>query len=273
MFAPVLIALLAPIVQLDVPYCTVGGETLSLDVYRPANAKRLTGAAILVHGGAWVSGSRREMKGLATSLANEGVAAFAIQYRLAPKVHWPAMLDDARTAVRYVRAHAADYRVDKARIGAAGVSAGGQIALMLGLTEAKVGNNQQFARQSSRVRAVLDMFGPTDMSLFAETPVNDFLAEMILGKKRSQAEQEMRNASPIEFVKPDAASIFIIQGLADELVDPDHSRMLEQKCKANSVPVTARYIEGMGHSLSQTVPGVKAAYREGIAWLIRQLAN
>lgn len=106
---------------------------LQLDLYLPA--KRAP-AVILVHGGGWRSGDRREFEALALRLAARGYAAVAVSYRLSGQALYPAAIDDVRQAVRWVRANGARHGIDGARIAIAGGSAGGHIASLVGVTNA-----------------------------------------------------------------------------------------------------------------------------------------
>ena len=107
------------------------------DLYLPAGGGSARSAVLLIHGGGWVVGSRADYELIAKSLAQAGMVAFSIDYRLAkamnPVTHWPAQLVDVQLAVRFLRAHAAEFGIDPARIGALGDSAGGHLAVFLGV--------------------------------------------------------------------------------------------------------------------------------------------
>lgn len=271
-FLAALFVLTSPLVEPDVVYATVDGTELKMDLFRPAETAPKTNAAVLlIHGGAWISGDRKQMAPLATFMASKGLFAACVQYRLAPKFKWPAMLDDVQTAVRYLKASAGKYGYDANRIGAAGASAGGHLAVFLGVRDTRDAKASLFSDQTSRVRAVFDIFGPTDMSR-DYGPGVDFLFQQVLGKARKDAEAEIRDASPLGFVGKDAAPIFIFQGLADPLVHPNQSRYLEAKLKEVGVPVQAVYIEGVGHELPVTKNNkVREAVEQGTAWLLEHL--
>lgn len=261
--------------DLGVVYSHAGGEELAMDIHRPAGTEEVLPCVVVIHGGAWVGGQRSDMDALAKTLAEKGVVAANISYRLAkaPKFHrWPAMLDDAQTAVRFLRTNAAKYGVDPARIGAAGASAGGHLALFLGCRDTRDPEPKEFGGVSSRVSAVLDLFGPTDMTQdYPRNAAIDFLYMTVLGKPRDQASAEIRDASPLYFLDKGSAPVFIVQGLADPLVNPHQSRILEAKLKELGVPVEARYVEDMGHGGDLSDPKVKDAYGAGIDWLVRKL--
>lgn len=144
------------------------GPHLKLDVYRPSNpGTQARPAVILVHGGAWSGLDKSTMKGMASFLAREGFVAFSVDYRLydgKDKNRWPAQLDDAQRAVRWVRANAAKYGVDPNEIGAFGHSAGAQIVALLGMDDTRDNSDSALAGYSSKVQAVVDVSGPSDFT-------------------------------------------------------------------------------------------------------------
>lgn len=269
----VLVALVIapPTVETDVVYAEVGRERLLMDIHKPSGISRAKPAVVVIHGGGWVSGSRREVGPIAESLARRGAVAFSPQYRLAPKHRWPAMFEDVRTAVRFVRANAARYGVDPNRIGVAGISAGGQLALMLGTVEDTTTSGGMYPDVSSKVSAVLDYFGPTDMSLLPDNLLVDAMIQMVLGKQRKKADAEMREASPVSHLSRGDAPIFAVHGTADTIVDIVHTRALEARAKRIGVPIQAIYVEGMKHGFGENTEVVQHALRTSLDWLVAEL--
>lgn len=118
----------------DVTYVRRGERDLRLDLYLPAQRQDVALPAIVfVHGGGWRVGVRDNFAPMAIRMAQRGYAAATITYRLADDAPYPAAVQDARAAVRWLRAHAAQYAVDPGRIAIAGGSAGGQIASLAGV--------------------------------------------------------------------------------------------------------------------------------------------
>jgi acetyl esterase/lipase len=263
---------LNPTVEKDILYTKVAGEELKLDLYRPA-ALSPSGlpCVVVVHGGAWMSGNRTDMAPLCEALSKNGFVAATVSYRLAPKHKWPAMLDDVQTSVRFLRANASKYGIDPNRIGAAGASAGGHLSLFLGTRDTRDPNPTDYPKVSSRVSAVFDIFGPTDLTQgFSEAL--EPLYPIVLGKKRSEAASELRDASPIFFVNGKTAPVFILHGEKDPIVPIAQSRTLEAKLKELKVPVQAAYIPDMGHEVNRSNPACEKALSDALAWLQQQLA-
>jgi acetyl esterase/lipase len=260
----------SPQVDLDVVYSRPPGFTLKMDIYRPEPSVATRAAVVVIHGGAWIAGDKRDMKPLCEAMAKQGLLAVSVGYRLAPKTRWPGFYDDAQTAVRYVRDNASRLGIDPKRIGACGASAGGHMALMLGFTDTRDRNASEYRNQSSRVAAVFDIFGPTDMS--RDFPKSyDMLFTAILGKPREKANAEIKAASPVSFIDRMSAPVFIIHGTADPMVPVAQSKWLEERLRANGTSVESRYLAGMKHEIPASNPAVVSAVQDGIAWLKAKL--
>ncbi|MFQ3587919.1 MAG: alpha/beta hydrolase [Fimbriimonadaceae bacterium] len=260
----------SPSVERDVVYTRAGGEETRMDIFRPAARERPTPAVVVIHGGAWIAGRRQDMDSLAQAFAERGVLAASISYRLAPKHRWPAMIDDAQTAVRYLRFRAGDLNIDPNRIGAAGGSAGGHLALLLGSIETRDEKPAEYPDYSSRVRAVFNIFGPVDLN--QPFPFNvDPIIFMVMGKRREEAAEQIAQASPINHLSSRSAPTFTLHGDQDRTVSVDQARILDAALKKHGVRHETVIVEGMGHSIEMTKPEVRAAVERGIQWTIEQL--
>jgi len=226
-------------VQENVPYESVNGTTLTLDVYAPAgHATGLRPAVILIHGGGWAALSKSTMRGMGAFLARSGFVAFAVDYRLVQGAEnrWPAQLDDVQRAVRWVRAHAAQYSVNPARLGAFGHSAGGQLAALLGMEETRDNSDAALAQYSSRVQAVVDVSGPSDFTRDHDTD-NAFLTEF-LGTTYADHPKVWQSASPALCAAKGDAPFLIVHGTQDEEVPIAQAQELYEKLQAAGVPVS-----------------------------------
>jgi len=150
--------------QMNLTYCTLGERDLKLDVFYPAakpRRKQRYPAVLVIHGGGWRSGDRSQHVALAQQLAACGYVAVTAEYRLSTEARYPAAVQDLKAAIRWMRAHAATYALDTARVAVWGFSAGGQLAALIGNTN---GNSRFetptcFPTYSSRVQAVVDADG------------------------------------------------------------------------------------------------------------------
>lgn len=120
-------------VRNDVTYSKVGDHELLLDAFVPTKDGTYP-AVLVVHGGGWRMGDRKQLRGYARSLTRLGCVCFAIDYRLAPKHKFPAQIEDCRAAVRWIREHAGEYNVNANKLGAIGYSAGGHLVSLLATT-------------------------------------------------------------------------------------------------------------------------------------------
>lgn len=222
-------------VQSDVVYGRAGGEDLKLDVYFPTNAPgRRLPVVMYVHGGGWVMGSKAMLSMMPgpTELLRRGYLVVAIDYRLAPQSKFPAMIEDAKCAVRFLRAHADDFRLDPKRIGVMGDSAGGHLVALLGLTDASDGfEGDGWNDQSSAVQAVVDLYGPTDFADGKTNYVTIKLVQEAFGATNA-ADPVLVRASPVTYITGHAPPFLILHGDHDGLVDIKQSEELNLRLQA-----------------------------------------
>lgn len=250
--------------ETDIVYGKVGDTELKLDLAMPAKGDGPFPAIVCVHGGGWKGGSYKDMAQTIRALAAEGFVAISVQYRLTPprgtapsglKARWPAQIEDCKCAVRWLRAHADKYKVDKDRIGAVGYSAGGHLVLLLGLTtreDGLEGNGDltpEAAKQSSRVQCVVDFFGPTDLTTGDwEKLVEPLLLDLLDGPL-SEKREDYKKASPITYVRKDRNNppILIFHGTEDNIVRYNQSTKLVAALKEVDADVTLVTMQGDGH--------------------------
>jgi acetyl esterase/lipase len=142
------------------------------------------------------------------------------QYRFCPKEIFPAQVHDVKAALRWLKSHASEYKLDPKHVGAMGFSAGGHLALMLGVTDADDGLEGEAAEGSpdTRVQAVVNYFGPTDLLADDIPDVSKPLVRDFLGGAPRDKEALARMGSPLTFVTKDDPPILTFQGTKDPLV-------------------------------------------------------
>lgn len=236
------------ILERDVVYSNAGGEKLAMDIARPKDGG--THAVILcIHGGGFRAGNRASWLPLSQRLAEHGYVAATMTYRLAPKSPFPAAVQDTKTAVRWLRANAAKYGIDPERVGVIGDSAGGTLALMLGLTAGVPEfEGEGNLDQSSRVQCVVDYYGATDFTKSYGKSVD--AAEVLplyLGGDVEHARQAHLRASPLYWVTPDAAPVLAVHGTKDRYVEFAQSLWLQDRMRAAGVPFELETMEGADH--------------------------
>ncbi|MBP8303274.1 MAG: alpha/beta hydrolase [Phycisphaerae bacterium] len=241
------------VVHRDLPYVTNGHERQRLDLYLPKDGKDLP-LIIHVHGGAWLGGSKANPTPL--GYLADGYAVAGIGYRLSQHAVFPAQIEDCKAAVRWLRAHATEYRIDPNRFAAWGESAGGHLVAMLGTT----GGDKTFdlgenLAVSSRVQAVVDLFGPTDLLQMDahRLPTGqvhdtaDSPESRLIGGPIQENKDKVAKANPITYVTRDDPPFLIVHGDADPLVPHHQSELLEAALKKAGVPVTFHTVKGGGH--------------------------
>lgn len=268
-------------------YAFVGGTPLRLDLYIPPGTQPPYATVFWIHGGGWSGGSRFPA-GNAQSLLNAGFAVASVDYRLTSQagqfggapVTFPAQIHDVKAAVRWLRANASLYRLDRSRFGCWGSSAGGHLSALLGMTgeptpiEGTVGGNTIF---TSRVAACADYFGPTDIlmiNLDVTTPPGSTINHDAPGSPESRlvgwddpgqgigdirANLSNPNApypqlvalcnmtNPITFVDADDPASFIAHGTIDTSVPLQQSTRLHEALTLAGVPHDYLEVEGAGH--------------------------
>jgi acetyl esterase/lipase len=263
----------APTVAQDWPtttyeYPSDGGRTLKMDVYAPKAGTSLHRAVILIHGGGWIGGSRTQMLDIGKTLAAEGLTPISIDYTLANVKLWPAQLEDAQAAVRFVRSKAKDFDIDPKAIAAAGVSAGGHLSLFLGSVDAPKDG------VSSRVQAVCSISGIHDLNQPLTTVGDTYhIIEQLLGEKGKPDHDARRKASPIEAASKSTAPVLFVQGTVDPLVPQAQSDKAAERLKALGVEAKVVLVEGMGHGIQPTTDPQRKALQDIANWLKSHLTG
>lgn len=241
----------------NVPYVKDGGERQQLDVFLPKDFKTADApypAIVWIHGGGWMSGSKDGMDDIAKAATGFDIAFFSINYRLAPKDHFPAQLEDCKSAIRWIRAHAKQMNVDPKKIGAWGASAGGHLVALLALTgDKKEFDVGEYLDQSSAVQAACDFFGPKDFMILNEYSGYDRFGDVeglivgFLGVTLKNAEEPMKKASPLHYVRKNAAPLLILHGTKDEIVPIEQSIDFDRAMKRVGADCRLIVLKGSGH--------------------------
>jgi acetyl esterase/lipase len=234
----------------NVVFAIADTVSLKLDVYYPPGKTAPHPLIIWIHGGGWQSGTRLNA-GPALEMLDSGYAVASISYRLSQQAVWPAQIHDCKAAVRWLRAHGIGLGLDTARMAVWGSSAGGHLANMVGLAggvdslEGTVGGNLGY---SSRVRAVVDYYGPSHLPTLAPSHLTASAPEgLLLGCAITDCPDKARAASPITYVDAGDPPILILHGSNDGTVVYTQSVELDSALRAAGVPVTFKTINGGGH--------------------------
>ena len=242
----------------DLAYVGNGHARQKLDLFLPEQATNAVPLLIWIHGGAWLSGNKSECPPLWQGFVQRGYAVASLDYRLSGDALFPAQIEDCKAAVRWLRAHAAEYRLDPERFGVWGSSAGGHLVALLGTS----GDEKAFdvganLGVSSRVQAVCDYYGPTDLTQMDVKAMpgthlkhNDPQAPeaRLIGGPVQDNKAKAARANPITFVSTNALPPFlIVHGDVDPVVPYNQSELLFDALKQAGANVHFHCIKGAEH--------------------------
>ncbi len=221
----------------DIPYREGGSSNPSwmLDLAMPANfGSELRPAMVIVHGGGWRFGSKSDdvYRRFMLDYARKGYVTININYRLIDEAPFPACIEDVKCAVRWLRAHAAEFNVDPERIGGYGHSAGGHLALMLAMTPGTAGleGDGGWDEYSSRLNVVVGGAAPTELG--RDVPMADPVWW------------------PIGYISANHPPMLLIQGSDDPVVRPELTDDFVEKMKAAGANIEYLKIDSVGHGVA-----------------------
>lgn len=264
----------------DIVYAARPEGELRLDLYLP---RRPAGAApppmvLYIHGGSWRAHSKEALE--PEWLPADGGLAFAsMNYRFSQKAKFPAQIHDAKAAVRWLRAHAAEHGYAADKLGVLGASAGGHLACLLGVT---AGNSQlegdgPHQDQSSAVQAVVSFYAVTDLPAAGELyerrpgkkpdPPGKEPLVSLLGGTVAEKPDLARLASPALQVTPDAPPFMLLHGDADSLCPLDQSVRMHDALRAAGVPCDLVILHGAEHGMERLpwMPSILAFFRKHLS--------
>ncbi len=228
----------------NLSYC----NSQTLDLYVPGEtAARPLPLVVYVHGGGLTAGDKEDINPVfLNSLASAGYAVASVDYRLAPQYKYPAQIEDVKCAIRYLRDHAQTYGINSSEVFGFGTSSGGELVALAALT----GSHSPFdvgpyLNESSSVVAVVDMFGPTNLTANSGYSSSDLL-RAFGDNLTSEA-----LASPVNFVTENSPPLLIIQGVNDTNVPESQSIQLYNVIRESGDQTQLILVQNMGHMFVQ----------------------
>jgi acetyl esterase len=269
----------APLDQKDVEYARPDGKPVLLDLHVPDGAGPFP-AAILVHGGGFDEGSKStNTKPLFQPLADAGFAWFSIDYRLAPQAKFPQANEDLMSAIRWVKAHAAEYHLDVNKVVLIGESAGGLLVNFAGTHETR----------ETKVAAVVDFYGPVDYAKLAQARLDHPEQFNMTSIKRhagngggihffgveelnDAGKAQLNKLAPLYAVHKGMPPFLAIHGTKDDQVLYEQSTTMCDAMHKVGAVCDLITIEGGGHGMSGwKAPEMQHWKPEMIAWLTKTL--
>lgn len=227
----------------DVVYAGYGARQLRLDLYLPpGSAPRAAPCVLMFRGGAWRMGDKETLGFLAGQLAAAGFVAASAEYRTSAEARYPAAVHDAKAAVRWLRAHAADYAIDAQAIGVIGASSGAYLAAMLATSsgEPDLEGSGGNASVSSEVQAVVAMGAVTHLDM------RDAAVAEFIGTPFESRPHLIAAASPVTHVDSRSAPMLLLHSRLDPLVPFEQSLEIERLYRAAGAPVALTPIDAPG---------------------------
>ncbi|MDB5390773.1 MAG: hypothetical protein JWM11_6419 [Planctomycetaceae bacterium] len=264
------------VVVRDIPYRDAASKSCRLDL---AMRKDLQGkprpGIVVIHGGGWISGDKssfvfsdRTSPANIVDFAKLGFVAVTINYRLSTEAPYPAAVDDCLCAVRWLRAHAKEYNLDREHIGAYGNSAGGHLAMLLSMirTDSGLGKEGPYQEESGFVQAAASDSGPIDMIHQArDSHVSGVVKTFLGGPAEGDRLAAYKQASPLHYVKAGTPPLLLIYGVSDlqvPIVTADEFVLALGKAGVEDVTYhRLAYVDHCPHSLV-AIPGLQKTIDE-----------
>ncbi len=252
----------------DVEYARPAGFSVKLDAHIPPG-KGPFPAVILVHGGGWSAGDKagKFIQPLFGPLDQTGFVWFSIDYRLAPQFSFPAPAEDLEAAVRFVKQHAQEYKVNPARIALMGESAGGHLVNLVG------------AKNDVGVAAVICFYGPIDMVEWSKSlegkPLTPALQAFFKMHTLEEGRATIRESSPRIYLNSKTPPFLVIHGTKDEAVDYSQALLTVELLKKLGVPCELITIQDGVHGVMnwEKEPRFQTYKAPMIAWLHKTLGG
>ena len=247
-------------IEANVVYGMHSGLALLLDIHHPDQPNGY--GIIHISGSGWSAPLGLDARPLKESphvqieglpLVEAGYTLFTINHRAAPRFHYPAPVEDAQRAVRYIRYHAEKYGIDPDRIGAIGGSSGGHLVSMLGVLDGRGDPDDEspINRLSAKVQCVVARAAPSSfvMDRDGRDAPSMFLGAAVSSDTDPGSIEYRRalEASPITHVTPGDPPFFLIHGDADDVVPIAQSEAMAEALRVVGVPVKYRRVPGSGH--------------------------
>jgi acetyl esterase/lipase len=245
----------------DINYAGTADTNQTLDIFVPpgASVTNRKAAIVYIHGGGWGWDRAADKVGVQSTWPNwQDYILVSINYRLAPEQRWPAQIIDCKSAIRFLRAHAAQYGLDPNEIGVWGGSAGGHLAAMLGTAGAQTRWDEgRHLDQSSRIQAVCARYPPSDFVAWHNQPggfagappmINvQPLMDAWLPAGLSHDAATLRDASPVTYAAADTPPFLVFHGTADMVVPCTQSRLLVDALNAVHVHGKLLTLQNLNH--------------------------
>ncbi|MBD2611816.1 alpha/beta hydrolase [Nostoc punctiforme FACHB-252] len=254
--------------QKDIIFANPAGVPLKMEVYQPQEVGKYP-AVIVIYGGAWQRGNPSANSEFNQYIAQQGYTVFAIDYRHAPQYQFPSQLDDVRTALNFIRKHAAEYEADPENLVLIGYSAGAHLAMLAA-----------YQPDAPPIRAVVSYYGPVDLTEGYKSPPspdpinNRAVLKAFLGGSLEELPNQYQIASPINYLKHPLPPTLLIYGSRDHVVKPQFGKQMYESLHSSGNTAVFLEIPWAEHAFDAVFNGVSnqlALYHTErfLAWALR----
>ena len=256
---------ISDVVYEQVPMRGYPNVAMKMDILQPKSQEKLP-AIVYVTGGGFINANKDNGIQLRMHLAEAGYVVASIQYRVAPTAKFPQPLEDVKSAIRYLKAHADSYGIDPERVGIVGGSAGGYLTAMAGTTSGTTtfdkGENLSV---TSDVKAAVDLYGLSDLTRIGDD-YSDAVKEAhksagatealwvngsaVFGGKDGGIQADAKAAkaaNPITYISKTSAPMLLMHGTKDFVVSPSQTDLLFQALQEKGIPSRRYLVEGAAH--------------------------
>ena len=242
-----------PQVIRDIPYARAGEQSLKLDLHLPSGKMR-SPLIVWVHGGAWRSGSKKDVP--ITKLIGDGYAIASVDYRLSTEAKFPAQVHDIKAALRFLRGHGNEWNLPSKKIVIAGDSAGAHLAALVGVSngnnelEGAIGNDP---KESSDVQGIISFYGAANLTTILKQSTPHGLSvrvpalDLLLGDQPTNVLALARLASPVFHVDAHDPPLLLLHGDQDPQMPINQSLELLGAYQKVKAPVQFEVVHGAAH--------------------------
>jgi len=216
---------------------------LRLDIYRPRSSKKKRPVLLQIHGGAWISGSKRQAAFLMTHMAAQGWVCFSVGYRFSPDIKFPQHLIDIKRALKWIRNHADEFGIDTDFIISTGGSAGGHLAALMALTPNESEFQPGFEQEDTRIQGCVPVYGVSDFSApFSKKtpyPAKAKVLKMVCGGTPETEPECYQQINPANWVSKNTPPFLLLQGETDALIPVQETQAFWHALQAEKVNLSA----------------------------------
>ncbi len=229
-------------------YKEIDSLQLALDIYQPLDIRKSRPLIVFIHGGSWNWGKRSDYHVYLLDFAKRGWITATVTYRLRKQAKFPAAAEDVKCAVKWIKNHADEFKIDAENIALVGGSAGAHLAMLTAFT-AESGEFSQGCNSdgSPAVKALVDIYGPVDLTV--DYAVSNKNVQKFLGGQYTEIPQIYDVASPGNYVTEKSPPTLILHGSIDTLVPVEQAELLVSLLQEKGVPVEYYPLPGWPHAM------------------------